>query len=131
MRLKILLPTRILLDRDVDKVTADALNGQFCLLPRHVDFVAPLVPGILSYVDSDRQTRHIGIDEGILVKAGDEVLVTTRQATQGAALEELKDRVAREFRPADEQERKVRSASARLEAGLVRRFLDVQDQNIA
>jgi F-type H+-transporting ATPase subunit epsilon len=48
MRLKILLPTEIILDKEVIKVVAEAENGYFCLLPRHVDFVSTLVPGILA-----------------------------------------------------------------------------------
>ncbi len=50
MKLKILLPTEIMLDEEVTKVTAEAGNGSFCLLPRHIDFVAALVPGLLSFV---------------------------------------------------------------------------------
>jgi F-type H+-transporting ATPase subunit epsilon len=46
MQLKILIPTKILVDCQVTKVIAEAENGHFCLLPHHVDFVAALVPGI-------------------------------------------------------------------------------------
>ncbi len=52
MRLRVLLPTEVLLDVEVTKVIAEAENGFFCLLPRHVDFVAALVPGILYYTTS-------------------------------------------------------------------------------
>ena len=38
------------LQKEVVKVTAEAPNGQFCLLPRHIDMVSVLVPGLLSYV---------------------------------------------------------------------------------
>ena len=44
MHLTVLLPTEILLDAvDVSKIVAEAQDGFFCLLPRHVDFVAALV----------------------------------------------------------------------------------------
>lgn len=127
MRLKVLLPTRVLLDERVEKVAAEGQDGQFCLLPRHVDFVSPLVPGVLTFAQSEGE-QHVGIDEGVLVKVGDEVLVSTRQATERGALEDIAHRVDEEFRRVDEHERKTRSATARLEAGLVRRFLDVQEQ---
>ena len=42
MHLKVLLPTRVLVDEAVSKVVAEAENGSFGLLPRHVDFVAAL-----------------------------------------------------------------------------------------
>ena len=50
MKLTVLLPTEILVDEEVAKVVAEAQNGSFCLLPRHIDFVAALVPGLLSFV---------------------------------------------------------------------------------
>jgi F-type H+-transporting ATPase subunit epsilon len=128
MRLKVLMPLRVLLEEEVDKVVAEARNGHFCLLPRHADFVAPLVPGILSFQPREQPIQYIGIDEGILVKVANEVLVSTRQATRGATLEELMQWVEDEFLRLDEHERKARSAAAKLEAGLVRRFLDIQEQ---
>ena len=35
MHLKVVLPTKILLETDVVQVNAEAENGMFCLLPRH------------------------------------------------------------------------------------------------
>ena len=55
MTLKVLLPERVLLEQEVAKVTAEAENGSFCLLPGHIDFTAALVPGILSFEDLDGQ----------------------------------------------------------------------------
>ncbi|MBU4575670.1 MAG: F0F1 ATP synthase subunit epsilon, partial [Proteobacteria bacterium] len=51
MKLKVLLPDQVLMDQEVAKVVAEGENGSFCLLPRHVDFVAALSPGILSFMD--------------------------------------------------------------------------------
>ena len=79
MNLRILLPTRILIDRPVDKVITEAENGSFCLLPRHIDFVAALVPGLLSFM-ADQEEQFVAIDEGVLVKNGANVLVSVRDA---------------------------------------------------
>ncbi len=128
MNLRILVPTHVLLERPVDKVAAEALDGQFCVLPRHIDLAAALVPGILVHQRGAEPQRYVGVDEGVLVKVGDEVLVSVRQAIQGTSLENLEERVEEEFRQLDEHERKARSAAAKLEAGLVRRFLDVKEQ---
>ncbi|RMF44557.1 MAG: F0F1 ATP synthase subunit epsilon [Planctomycetota bacterium] len=124
MRLRVMIPSQVLLDQPVRKVVAEAPNGHFGLLPRHIDFVTVLVPGLLAYFD-DRGCEHfIATDEGVLVKCGREVTVATRSAVKGGDLGELRMIVEREFRTLDEQERVARSAMARLEAGLVRRFLD-------
>lgn len=123
MKLILLTPTRTLIEAEVTGVTAEAENGSFCLLPRHVDFVAGLVPGLLSFTEpEDESPRHVAIDEGILVKCGDDVLVSVRRASRGADLEALERTIAEEFRQIDEHERSARSAMARLEAGALRRL---------
>ena len=128
MRLKILLPTEVLVDVKVGKIVAEAENGFFCLLPRHIDFVAMLVPGILYYVPESGEERFVAIDEGTLVKCGDEVLVSVTNATPGIDLATLQTIVAESFRELDEDERRARSALARLEAGAMRRFLEMEKQ---
>ena len=126
MRLTVLLPGRVTVDDEVTKVVAEAENGSFCLLPRHVDFVAALVPGVLVAVTRDGVDRFVGLDEGILVKCGGDVLVSTRRAVLGEDLTSLEERVEAEFLTLDERERAARSALARLEAGVVRRFLELE-----
>ncbi len=123
MNLKVLVPNEVYLNREVTKVIAEAENGHFCLLPRHVDFVATLVPGLLAF-EADGEERFVAIDEGALVKCGSEVLVSTRSAVGGGDLGELQRIVQEQFQVVDERERLARSATARLEAGLVRRFMD-------
>ena len=50
MQLKVVLPTKILINTTAIKVIAEAENGIFCLLPRHIDFVTTLIPSLLSFV---------------------------------------------------------------------------------
>ena len=128
MRLKILLPTEVLVDVKVGKIVAEAENGFFCLLPRHIDFVAMLVPGILCYTAESGTERFVAIDEGTLVKCGNEVLVSVINATPGIDLATLQSIVAESFRELDEDERRARTALARLEAGAMRRFLEMEKQ---
>ena len=125
MRLKILLPSHILIDEPVRKVIAEGWNGSFCLEPRHVDFVSALKPGLLQFIAETGQEFFVAVDEGILVKCADEVLVSAYNAVRGDDLATLKDTVEHLFRQLDESERIARSALARLEAGVVRRFIQL------
>jgi F-type H+-transporting ATPase subunit epsilon len=122
MKLKIYIPSAVFLEAEVLKVMAESPRGHFCLLPRHIDVVTALVPGILSYVTAAEE-RFVAVDSGILVKKGDEVLVSTRHAA-GGTLGELKREVDRMLVDIDEHERKTRSSVARLEADFVRRFVE-------
>jgi len=126
MKLKVLLPAEVLIEEDVTKVIAEAHNGFFCLLPRHVDFVAALVPGILSYETGSGHEVFLAVDEGILIKCGQEVLVSTRNAVRGPDLGQLKHTVVEKFEALDQREKSARSAMTKIEAGFVRRFLEIQ-----
>jgi F-type H+-transporting ATPase subunit epsilon len=125
MQLKVLLPTEVLVDEEARKVTAEAENGAFTLLPRHIDFVAALVPGLLSYETADGQERFLAIDEGVLVKCGREVLVSTRHAVRGPDLGRLQQTIREQFDVLDERERLARSAMAKIEVDFMRRFLEI------
>jgi F-type H+-transporting ATPase subunit epsilon len=128
MQLKVLLPTEVLINEPVSKVIAEAVNGSFCLLPRHIDFVTALVPGILSFYGTEGAEHFAAVDQGILVKVGDQVLVSTINAAQGTDLGRLRATIAERFLVLDEHERVARTALARLEAGTIRRFIDFEEQ---
>jgi len=127
MHLRLLLPTEVLVDATAIKVIAAGEHGAFCLLPRHVDLVAALVPGVFIYHDNEGQERFVAVDRGLLVKCGREVLVSAPHAVGGEHLAELQALVEERFLDLDEQERKTRSTLARLEAGTLRRFRHLQD----
>ena len=129
MHLQVLLPTEVLVDEEVIKVVAQAPNGEFCLLPRHIDFVAALVPGVLSFSRSDGNETFVAVDEGVLVKCGSEVFVSTLNGVTGTELGRLRDMVQERFMEMDEHERKVRSALSRLEAGTLRGFWALQERS--
>ena len=128
MRLTVLLPTEILVDEEVAKVVAEAQNGSFCLLPRHIDFVAALVPGLLAFVKTaDGAEEFLAADEGLLVKCGPQVLVSTRQAVRGGELGFLRETVEKTFKVLTDQEKRARTALANLEANFIRRFLKLEE----
>jgi F-type H+-transporting ATPase subunit epsilon len=124
IRFSILLPTEILLHTMVSKVVVETDNGVWCLLLHHIDFVAALVPGILVYVASGQET-FVAVDEGILVKCGSEVRVSTRQAVCGPDLGCLKQTIEAQFCRLNARETLARAVLARLEADTVRRFVRV------
>ncbi len=127
MRLTLYLPDRSLIDAPVSKVIAEAEDGSFCLLPRHIDFVALLVPGILSYTRTGSASEeYAAVDEGILVKCGSDVRISTRKATLSTDLGKLRQTVEQDFEQIDDQERKARSIIARLESDFLRGTLGLR-----
>jgi F-type H+-transporting ATPase subunit epsilon len=125
MQLKILLPSRIFGEiDDVTRIVAQSQQGSFGILPHRLDCVAALAPGILSYATTTAGDVYVAVDEGVLAKIGDRVLVSVRNAIGGADLGQLRQAIDREFLTLDEQEKSVRTATARLESGMMRRFAE-------
>lgn len=126
MKLKVWLPTEVLLEEEVSRIKAEAENGWFGLLPRHVDFVTALKPGVMTFEPSGKPEEYLAIDHGILVKSGAEVSVSTRNATRGTDLSQLKQAVEKQFMEREEKEKAARALEAKLEADLVRNLLEVE-----
>ena len=127
MNLKVLLPFRVFADKaGVSRIVAQTRAGSFGLLPHRLDCVAPLVPGILTYETAADGAVYLAVDEGVLVKTGQDVVVSVRRAmggTGGDQLQQLHAAVAQEFLTLDEQEQSVRAVMAKLETGFLRRFV--------
>ena len=129
MRLRLLTPVQMTVDMPVRKIVAESLNGFFCLMPRHVDFLSALVPSLLVYEDEQSNERFAAVGEGTLVKRGREVLISTREAILSSDLQELRKVVRERFLELDERERAAHTAVAKLEASFLRGYLELVEES--
>jgi F-type H+-transporting ATPase subunit epsilon len=128
MHLKVLLPFQVFADKTgVARIVAETRDGSFGLLPHRQDCVAALAPGILTYETEADGEVFVAVDEGVIVKAGADVLVSVRRALAGADLDQLRVAVEREFLTLDAQEKSVRSVAAKMEGDLIRRMARLHD----
>jgi F-type H+-transporting ATPase subunit epsilon len=129
MNLKVLLPFQVFADiAGVLRIVAETREGSFGLLPRRLDCAAALTPGILTYETAGGGEVYVAVDEGVLVKTGQNVLVSVRRALGGVDLSQLRETVEREFMAVDEREQEVRSVMAKLETGFLHRFAEFQHE---
>ena len=91
-----------------------------------LSYTAALAPGILTYETESGNVIYLAIDEGILVKAGSEVMISVRNATAGSELGNLHKVITQEYMNLDDHEKKVRSTMAKLEFGFIRRFEELR-----
>lgn len=126
MKLKISVPNDVRLDEEVTKIKAEAEDGWFGILPKHIDFVTALVPGVLSFEVPGGETEYFAIDHGVLVKCGSDVFVSTRAAIRGRDLGSLRETVEKQFVAAHEKERTTQELEAKLEADLVRSLVELE-----
>ena len=129
MTLKILLPFQIFAEKTgVSRIVAETHDGSFGLLPHRLDCVAAIAPGIFTYETAADGEVFVAVDEGVLVKTGPDVLVSVRRALVGKDLGQLREAVTKEFLTLDEHEQSVRSVTAKLESGFLRRFATFQHE---
>ncbi|MEO6251735.1 MAG: F0F1 ATP synthase subunit epsilon [Ferruginibacter sp.] len=122
MNLKILLPFKVFADiKNVSSIVIETSEGSYGLLPQRLDCVAALVPGIFTY-EADGTSHYIAVDNGVLVKAGTQVLVSVRNAVGGADLGKLGELVKKDFKSADENQKQVTTVIAKLERGFIYSF---------
>ncbi len=126
MNLKIFLPFGVFLERStVLRIVAEGIDGSFGLLPQRLDCAAALPPGILIYEAEGAAEVYVAVDQGILVKTGENVTVSVRRAIGGTDLKQLRTAVQNEFKTLNEQEQIVRQLMSKIEISLIRRLTDL------
>lgn len=121
MDLKVLLPSHIFVEKaGVSRIVAETGDGSFGILPQRLDCVAVLSPGILTYESEEDGEVYVAVDEGVLVKAGFDVLISVRNAIAGENLSQLREAVDQEFLKFNAQEKSLRQAVAKMESGLIK-----------
>lgn len=129
MNLKILLPYQVFADvQKVGKIVVETNSGSYGVLPLRLDFTAALVPGILTYETKSEGINYVAVTEGILVKAGSDVMVSVRNAIGNAPLGELQGLVDQELVQLDKVEIDARQVMAKLEIGFMRNFQNLKKQ---
>jgi F-type H+-transporting ATPase subunit epsilon len=129
MQLKVFMPFAIFAEKtEVLSIVAETRDGSMGILPHRLDCVAMLGAGILSYTSATEGEVFIALDEGVLVKTGSDVLISTRRAVGGADLKSLHSLVQEEFRVLNEEEKSSHATMLKLETGFLRRFANFQQQ---
>jgi F-type H+-transporting ATPase subunit epsilon len=63
IQLKLVTPSRLLVDEEVDEVTAPGALGEFGVLPNHISFLTLLEIGEMSYKQG-AERRHLALSGG-------------------------------------------------------------------
>lgn len=125
MKIKILLPYKTLLDAECKKITAPGKGGSFQILPRHVDVTWTLEPGILEVFYKDRE-EYFAVDNGVLVKKGNNVYISVFRGIKGKTLEDLDNSVTEVLKKLSEKEKEARMILSKLETDTLRKFLELE-----
>jgi F-type H+-transporting ATPase subunit epsilon len=124
IRLRVVTPSRMLLDEDVDEVTAPGELGEFGVLPNHIAFLTTLVPGELSYKQgSSKKTLAVS---GGYAEVLDNVMTVLAPAAEfadeidSARAQRAKERAEKLMAELNRGEKDWEMAEAALKRALVR-----------
>jgi F-type H+-transporting ATPase subunit epsilon len=93
LRLRVVTPERLLLDEDVDEVTAPGTEGEFGVLPNHTTFLSSLQPGRLMYKRSS-QTHIMAVSGGFAEVMDNNMTVLTDSAELASEINAERARTA-------------------------------------
>jgi F-type H+-transporting ATPase subunit epsilon len=125
MHLQVMSPSRIELETEAERISAESRAGNFTLLEHHVDMVAALVPGLLSYSGADGREGFLAVDGGIALKVGPDVTISTDHAVRGE-LGDLERTVEESFKRISRKQQQTRAALEKMQADFVRQFIELQ-----
>jgi len=123
MKLKFIIPYKTVLEIEVKKITAPGSNGEFQILPKHIDGTWTLKAGIL-VIEADKDLYY-AINQGVVVKQGDTVFLSTIQAIPGESLKTLSETVEDTLKVLNEKERKAREVLIRMEMETIKSFMEI------
>jgi len=125
MRVRMVVPGKLFLDEEMDKITAPGAEGSFQVLQKHIDAVWTLQSGILVLTKGEKD-HYYAINQGVLVKEKDLVQISSYQIVGSDELEELQKTVEENFRNLDEKEKKMNSILDKLEADTLIRMAELE-----
>lgn len=123
MRLRILLPFGVFMTLEkVNRMVVETKEGCYGIWPNRLDCTAALVPGIITYQVESEKEAYIGVDEGVLIKTGNQVSVSVRNAIGGKPLGKLREEIEKEILSLSDREKEVRLVLTKIESGFSRQF---------
>ena len=91
LNLRIYTPSKLFLEEVIKKISVYGKEGFYTILPNHIDYVSSFENGILVFEKQDGDRVFIGVNQGVLIKCGREIQISTFNAVYGGnSIDELK-----------------------------------------
>ncbi len=125
MTLTVLLPDRIFARYEgLVNLNVDTPSGSLGILPRRRDFITPLATGLLSYQQQSGAPAYLALEQGIMIKRGTDVSISTRRAVSGDDIAELEATIRTQDQEQAQWEELLTRMLIKMEGRLIRRLAD-------
>lgn len=119
LKLKIITPKNIALEKEIDGVTLPSTEGDMTILPRHINLFALLEEGIVHYWAGE-DSEYLAIGGGYVETNGEEVSLLVSRAYGQESIDQQQTQLA--MKDAKERMKSAKSEDARKEiSSLLRR----------
>lgn len=124
IQLRLVTPSRLLLDEEVDEVTAPGVLGEFGVLPNHIAFLATLEIGEMSY-KLGNQGVHLALSGGYAEVLDNVMTVLANAAELGDEIDveralRARERAEKKLEELNRENKDFASAEAALHRALLR-----------
>ena len=126
MKVRVITPTKVVLDADAVHVTVEDITGSLGIRPGHIPMIAALEVSMLVARDAHGEEKYVALDGGVLTVSKDTVTVTSQRAVIGDDLEHLDNTVLADFRSEAEQDRTANAAFQKLRVAFLKRLFDLE-----
>jgi F-type H+-transporting ATPase subunit epsilon len=130
LNLKIITPDRILLEQEVDEVSATAVDGEFAVLPNHEPLVSALALDVLRFKANNTEGA-VAVLGGILEVSDNNVTVLSDAAELGTEIDEARARQAEARAQAEKTQRTDKLEVYVTEMALARAMARLKALNMA
>ncbi|MBO4836183.1 MAG: ATP synthase F1 subunit epsilon [Clostridia bacterium] len=123
--LQIVTPDRMVFDGQAERLIVRTVNGDVCILARHIDYAAPLGIGVAHVTDETGTTRAAACSGGLLSVSGGEVrlIATTFEWADEIDLEraaQAQKAAEQMLKELDREDAQYTLTEARLKRALIR-----------
>jgi F-type H+-transporting ATPase subunit epsilon len=113
VKLRIVTPTRVLVNAEVSQVTAPGTAGEMGILPEHVTFLGQMDTGVVSYDENGKRSKVIVrggyvevVDDVVTILADDaEFAAETDSSAARADVERIREELRRASGSPDDMDR--------------------------
>lgn len=123
--LQIVTPDKMVFDGDAERLVVRTVNGDVCILARHIDYAAPLGIGEARVTDDGGNTRIAACSGGMLSVSGGEarLMATTFEWAEEIDLpraQHAKEEAEKKLEKTDHKDLAYASLEAKLKRSLIR-----------
>ena len=125
MNLKVYTPTELVLEEQIVSFTFTERTGSVCLKPNHIDYISSFTLSTMVFVNINNEKKIIVANNGILIKCGRDLKLSSYVLEIGSDLENLKLDLEKKVDSEMEMRKQLQKSLKNLEYHMFKRIMEL------